>query len=213
MTKSFPVLVLLLGLGSSFSFAHSGQSDSSFDNYILTTRANRFEPVLSRVASKCGVRLALGDGRFAERPENAWKPVRQLANGRKDQETDFFSTAAVWGSRHRAVVELWWMNSEAGDETRTLYCLHDGAVLQGEQIEWASPQQQDSSSKSPVWAYEVRWKVAQNKLTTSTLERFVDARERPIAKPKYGDDVPKTFGLIPQVFEWTDLKLPDELLK
>jgi hypothetical protein len=213
MKRWLPVLVLLAGLGSSISFAQNPDNTSPFDRYIEVTRADRFEPALKRMADQCGVRLKQATVRFAERPDEVWKLVQRFPSARRDQTTDFFSTVAVWRSGNKAVIELWWMDSEAGEQTRTLFCLQNREMLAGEEIQWTSENQYDDGSTDPKWAYEVRWNVEQKKFFKATLEGFVDDMEKPVPKPVLSKNAPKTFGLIPQMFHWSDLKLPESLLQ
>ncbi len=107
------------------------------------------------------------------------------------------------------------MDSEAGNESRSLYCLINRRVIYGEQIEWSSGQQTEDAngSASLGWAYEVRWEVSQGKFFKSILEHFVNRREKPVPKPKLGPDAPKVFGVIPEIRTWSDLKFPDEMLQ
>jgi hypothetical protein len=104
------------------------------------------------------------------------------------------------------------MDAEAGEETRTLYCLENQEIISGEQIQWVGPEDEESNTAEPEWAYEIRWKIERKKFFKTILERFVDDDERPISKPKLGANAPKTFGLIPEKLRWSDLKLPDEML-
>jgi hypothetical protein len=212
MKRWLTVLVLIAGLGSSVSVSQQTVTTSPFDRYIANTRAGRFEPALRRLASQCGVTLSRSHVRFAEMPEESWKQVKQLIANRADQEIDFFSTAAVWNSGTKAVVEIWWMDSEAGEEIRTLYCIESQQITSGEQIQWVGPKNDDPNTTEPGWAYEVRWKIERKKFFKTVLERFVDDDERPISKPKLGANAPTTFGLIPEKLRWSDLKLPDEML-
>jgi len=213
MKHWLPVLMLLAGLGCSVCLAQNPDNTSPFDRYIEITRADRFEPALKRMADQCGVRLKQATVRFAERPDEVWKPVQRFPSARRDQTIDFFSTAAVWRSGSKAVVELWWMNSEAGEQTRTLFCLQNREMLAGEEIQWTSENQYDDGSTDPKWAYEVRWNVEQKKFFKATLEGFVDDTEKPVPKPVLSKNAPKTFGLIPQMLHWSDLKLPESLLQ
>jgi hypothetical protein len=212
MKKLLSVLALLTGLGCSISSSQGTAKTSAFDRYIAKTRAGRSEPALRRLASQCGVALNRSHARFAEMPEESWKHVKRLPADRADQETDFFSTAAVWRSGTKFVVEIWWMDAEAGEETRTLYCLENQEIISGEQIQWVGPEDEESNTAEPEWAYEIRWKIERKKFFKTILERFVDDDERPISKPKLGANAPKTFGLIPEKLRWSDLKLPDEML-
>jgi hypothetical protein len=153
--------------------------------------------------------------RNAVRPGETWRLARSLAHARDEQETDFFATAQVWHSSSGTLVEEWNMDNEAGDEIRTLYCLHDRRVIYGEQIEWSSGQAEEEANgpASPAWAYEVRWEVTKDKFFKSILERFVNDREKPVPKPKLIPDAPKVFGIIPEIRTWADLKLPDAMLQ
>jgi hypothetical protein len=137
-----------------------------------------------------------------------------LAKAMEDLETDFFATAAVWHFGNRALVEVWSMDLEAGDEIRTVYCLLGPSVTNGEQVEWSMSNNEDANaSTASNWAYEVRWKVEQGRTFKSTLERFVNEREEPVPKPKLGSDAPTVFGIIPETRTWDDLNLPDELMR
>ena len=202
-------LLLVLTLPSSFSIAQESSQLSPFDKYLAGVRTRRPEGALVRVATVCGVNLKTATVRTAERPGDTWKLVQGLAHARDDQATDLFSTAEVWHAGQRVLLEEWNMDSEAGDEIRTIFCLVDREVKYGERIEWSSPPEANAS----VWAYEVRWNVEQGKLFKSILERFVNEHEEPDSKPKLGSDAPTVFGVIPEIRTWADLKLPDEMLR
>jgi hypothetical protein len=213
MKRWLLILALLAGLGCSISVSQQTATTSPFDRYIANTKAGRYEPALRRLASQCGVTLSRSHVRFAEMPEESWKQVKRLPADRADQDTDFFSTAAVWHSGTKVVVEIWWMDAEAGEQTRTLYCIEHREIISGEQIQWVSEQQNDDGSTDPKWAYEVRWNVEQKKFFKATIERFVDDKGMPVPKPKLSENAPQTFGLIPEMLHWNDLKLPDSLLQ
>jgi len=105
------------------------------------------------------------------------------------------------------------MDSEAGEQTRILFCLQNREMLAGEEIQWTSKKQYDDGSTDPKWAYEVRWNVVQKKFFKAILEGFVDDMEKPVPKPILSKNAPKTFGLIPQILQWSDLKMPESLLQ
>lgn len=214
MKKWLPILALFGGIWSSFSLSQQTATTSAFDRYIANTRAGRSEPAMTRLASQCGVALNRSHVRFAEMSGETWKLVKRLPAGRADQETDFFSTAAVWNAGTKAVVEIWWMDAEAGEEMRTLYCIKNREIVSGEQIDWVVPRDEDDDPRTAEsgWTYEIRWRIEQRKFFKTVLERFVDENERPIFKPKLGANAPRTFGLIPEKLQWSDLKLPDEML-
>ncbi len=214
MRQALLVLIVFGGLGSTFSIAQGASQISSFDSYLSGIRSGRHEAALMRVAAMCGVNPSAATVHNADRPYEDWKLVRNLGHARDEQETDFFATAQVWQSGDKTLVEEWNMDSEAGDEIRTLYCLHNRGVIYGEQIEWCSPQEEGAdTANASGWAYEVRWNVVQGKFFKSILERFVNQHEEPVPKPKLGPDAPKVFGLIPEVRMWSDLKLPDAMLQ
>ena len=214
MKRVLPTLLLVMTLPSSFSIAQESSQLSPFDRYLKGLRTGRLETALVRVAALCGMNLNAATIRYAVRPDERWKPVRNLGNARDNQETDFFATAEVLHSPKRILVEEWSMDSEAGDETRTIICLLDQDVKYGEQIEWSSPQEEErtGTSKPPGWAHEVRWRVEQGKFLKSILEQFVNEQEKPVPKPRLGPDTPKVFGFIPEIRTWGDLKLPDTML-
>lgn len=214
MKLTLPVLCLLLGLRSCFSFAQGSRQIDPFQRYLAGLKSNRSEVALARVAAQCSKDLGTATVRYADRPGETWKLHKNLTGAQGDQETDFFATAAVWHVGNRILVEEWSMDLEAGDEIRTLYCLLNRQVVSGEQIEWSSSNDEDAvASAASNWAYEVRWKVEQGRFFKSTLQRFVNDRGEPVPKPKLGPDAPAVFGIIPEMKIWGDLKLPDELLR
>jgi hypothetical protein len=191
MTGIRLTLALFLTLPSSFSIAQGATQTSPFERYLHGIRAGQPETALMRVAAQCGINLDKAIARFADRPGEEWKVVKSLAKAQDDQETDFFATAAVWHVGQRTLVEVWNMDLEARDEIRTIYCLLGQNVTNGEQIEWSSSNDEETSAPTATsWAYEIRWKVEQGKFFKSTLERFVNDRERPVPTPKLGPDAP-----------------------
>ena len=214
MKKVPAALILIVGLGSCFSFAQGSRQIDPFQRYLAGLKSNRHDAALARVAALCRMDLGTATVRYADRPGENWKLHKNLTRAQGDQETDFFATAAVWHAGRRILVEEWSMDLEAGDETRTLYCLLGPQVTSGEQIEWCSSNDEEANDATAAgWAYEIRWKVEQGKFFKSTLERFVNDREQPVPKPKLGPDAPTVFGLIPEVKTWSDLKLPDAMLQ
>jgi len=215
MKKWLPVLGVLLVLGECISIAQGTADQSPFDRYLIGVRNGEHEAALLRTATRCGLSLKTANVHNAERPSETWKLVRNLSHARDDQETDFFATVQVWHSHKKILVEEWNMDSEAGDEVRTLYCLQNRQVIYGEQIEWSSglTEEEEKENTCPDWAYEVRWEVIQGKFFKSILERFVNEQEKTVPKPKLGPHQPTVFGVIPEIKNWGDFNLPNELLK
>ena len=60
-----------------------------------------------RFARTCGVDVGAVAPKFAERPGDRWKIVKDLPVTMEDQETDYYHTLEVWDAGKRVVAEEW----------------------------------------------------------------------------------------------------------
>jgi hypothetical protein len=212
MKNLLPVLAVLAGLGSSISFTQGIQPQDPFRRYVVGINANQPETALVRFAGECGVNIKIARSHFAQLPGDDWKEVKSLSLALKDQETDFYGTAAVWSQANSVLVERWGMDLESGSEARKLFCLKDKQILLAEEIDWALVNKKGSNQT--VWlGYEQRWKVKQDGNYTTVLVHYVNRIEQPIPTPAPDADVPYASYVIPDVHKWDDLKLPSVLLQ
>jgi hypothetical protein len=209
MKRLLPVLVLLAGLGSSISLA---QSTSPFDRYVAGIKANRSETALVRFADECGVNLKIARSHFAQLPGDEWKEVKSLSLALKDQETDFYGTVAVWSQANSILVERWGMDLESGSEARKLFCLKDQRIWLAEEIDWALVDTKGSTQ--PIWlGYEQRWKMKPDGKYAIVLVHYVNRLEQSVPTPSPDAGVPYASYVFPDVYNWADLKLPDEFFR
>jgi len=167
---------------------------------------------LVRFADECGLNFKIARSHFAQLPGDEWKEVKDLSLALKDQEIDFYGTVAVWSQENSILVERWGIDLESGSEARKLFCLKDKRILFAEEVDWALVDKK--SGNKPVWlGYEQRWKMKPDGKYATVLVHYVNRIEQPVPTPEPGADVPYASYVFPDVHEWADLKLPDELLK
>ncbi len=212
MKRVLPVLCLMSGLGSCFSFAQHGQQDP-FIRYLAGVKANQTEAALARFANSCGLDLNATLPRYADRPDNSWVPVKDLSKGIHGLETDFFATVEVRRKSNRTLVELWVMELDVASESRILYCLDKGRISSMESVDWTLPITKQDGKENPGWGYEQHWRIGQDGKYATTLHRFIDLREQPTAVPRLDPETRRHLDWTPEVVTWKDLKLPDELLR
>ncbi|MGD0901407.1 MAG: hypothetical protein ABR924_00570 [Terracidiphilus sp.] len=213
MKNWLPVLVLFAGLGNSISSAPQNiQQKDPFSRYLAGIKSNQPESALVRFADECGVNINTARPHFAQLPGNEWKEVKSLSRALEDQETDFYGTVAVWLQTNLVLVERWGMDLESGNEARKLFCLKDQRILLAEEIDWALVDKKGSNRS--VWlGYEQRWKMKPDGKYTTVLTHYVNRIEQPVPTPGPDSDVPYASYISPDVYNWDDLKLPDEFLK
>lgn len=195
---------------------HIGDSSDAlnpFERYLADTKAHRTEPALAHFARSCGVDVGDIIPRFAERPGERWKVVKDFTGVMKNQETDPYHTLQVWQSGRRVVTEEWGMDSDSGDYYRVFTCLLSRRVTSAELVSWSLPDEEDSPEE-PGWGYDVRWELRAGGKFARASTMFLDLHEKAIAEPKLDADVKK--DLEEQDFEmrtWADLEYPAALLK
>ena len=107
MKRFLPVLAVLAWLGLSISSAQVTQHRDPFDRYLAAVRVHRPEPSLVRFADECGVKFEQREPKFAVSSAPEWSPVKDLAVGIKNLDSDNFSTAQATGCSWRFGHCLW----------------------------------------------------------------------------------------------------------
>jgi hypothetical protein len=104
------------------------------------------------------------------------------------------------------------MDFESGNEARKLFCLKDQRIWLAEEIDWAFVD--NKGSNRHVWlGYEQRWVMKPNGKYATVHVHYVSQGEQSVPTPKPGSEVPSASYVVPDVYNWRDLKLPDEFLK
>ena len=208
MKMYFPVLAVLLGLGSSISSAQIHPPKDPFDRYLAETTAGKREPAFVRFSQECGIDLGASSVRYATRPDNEWKRTRDLSNALDGLETDFFATVAVNTAGEKSLVEMWTMELDVGIESRTFYCLDNQKVTRIEATEWTLPVTDEEEKTNPGWGYKQLWNLAKSGKFQRTQHGFVDWFEIPMNDPSLDIETRKALDWEPKIHLQTDLKLP-----
>jgi len=210
MKRLFPVLAVLAGLGSSISFTQAKHQSDPFNMYLDGLKANQPEAVLVRFAGECGVDVSRIQPRYAIGAGSLLDPVKSLAKGLKQLETDFYSTAEVRRSRERVLVEIWANSDDVGSEVRYYECFLNGKLVQAEVVNWNVPVDKGDPK---AWGYSRRWERAENGELLRTKAEFVDGGERLIPKPRLDADSEKSLLWTPFLGSLDDWKLPQSALR
>ena len=213
MKRWLPVLVLFAGIGSSISFGQVAQQKDPFSQYLAGIKATSSEPSLMRFAQDCGINIKTVVPRHAVLPDNTWILVKDLAKGIRGIETDFFETATVWKQANRVLVEIWEMQLDVENESRTSYCLDKQKIMTVESSDWMLPEAAQNGKTSPGWGYEQRWKLTEAVKYARTFHGFVDFDGEAITEPKIDDKTRTSLNWTPKVRTWDDLELPPALLR
>jgi hypothetical protein len=210
--RILPVLALFAGLGHSISSAQAPRHRDPWDRYLAAVRANRPEPSLVRFAAECGVGVEQSRAKFAVNPGSEWSPVRDIAQGVKSLDSDFFSTAQIWFGGNRVFVEIWALSLDVGSEARIYHCFVDRKEEQVLAVTWKLPLVKDSPEEI-AWGYQQQWERATDGRMQRKQSGFVDEDLRPIRRPKLDDDAKKSLEWSPIMNTLDDLKLPAALLR
>jgi hypothetical protein len=211
MKQALPVLGLLLGLGSCFSIAQAASpTKDPLARHMAGVKAGTPEPALQKFATGCNVDVSKILPRYAAGPGSSFTPINDLAKGLRTLDTDFYSTAEVWASESRVLVEMWANSDDVGSEVRYYECFAAQELMQAEVIEWDVPMVQ--SPHVVTWGYSRRWERGENGRMQRTKAEFVDEIERPIPKPKLDADGERYISWTPSLGPLSELKLPPALL-
>jgi hypothetical protein len=160
MRSWLPVIFVFTGLGSSISSAQATKLSDPFTRYLSGLKANQPEVSLVRFARDCGLNITTAKSRYAQLPGDSWIPVKNLSKALEDQETDFYSTVAVWYMADRILIERWGMELDTGSESRMFYCLQDRKIDLAEEADWSIPIGGEAKSHAPRKS-EKRWKIGE----------------------------------------------------
>jgi len=210
MKRWLTVLALLVGLGSSISYAQVASQKDPFFRYLAGVKGRSPELSLQRFASQCSVDISKIQSRFAIGPGSSLTPVKNLAKGLQSLDTDFYSTAEVWVERDHILVEFWANSDDVGSEVRYYKCFVNGKLALSEVIEWNVPLEHTDPA---AWGYSRRWERGASGRLQRTNAEFVDAMERPIPKPKLDEEGEKSLHWVPLLGPLNELKLPPALLR
>jgi len=211
MKHWLPVLILLAGLGSSFSFAQVVPSKDPFARYIAGVKTGLQEPSLRRFAAECGVDVSKIQSRDAVGPGSSLTPVKNLSKGMQRLDTDFYSTAEVWPAGDLVLVEIWANSDDVGSEARYYKCFVNRKLMQAELVVWTVPLAQ-ALGVIP-WGYSRRWERGTGRRMQRTKAEFVNEMEQPISSPKLDAEDEKSLRWIPPLGSLNELMLPPSLLR
>ena len=210
MRKLLPVLAVLAGLGSSISFAQAKHQSDPFNRYLDGLRANQPEAALVRFAGECGIDVSRIQPRYAIGTGSSLDSVKSLAQGLKQLEADFYSTAEVRRSGERVLVEIWANSDDVGSEVRYYECFLNGKLVQAEVVNWNVPV---DKSDPKAWGYSQRWERSEDGELLRTKAEFVDGGERLIPKPRLDAESEKSLLWTPFLGSLDEWKLPPSALR
>jgi hypothetical protein len=218
MTRWLPVLILMAGLGSSFSFSQNptppAPQRSPLDSYIEGLRAHSMNNAAARFTQICGVKLDEAAVRFAFSNNDAgtWKLVDDLPKAYDNIVMDLVGTAEVWKNPAGTLVETWQAALDVGGFSRSLFCFDkNGRLTALDAINFQIP-----TDDGKPWGMHVRWVLEKNGAFRATIPfHFIDLDEKPIPKPKLDPD-DETFATSwgrkpPPIKNVNELKLPKAL--
>ncbi len=211
MKNWLPVLLLVAGLGSFFSWGQAQKPSDPFNRYLDGIEANQPEAALVRFAGECSVNVVNAQPRFAVGAGSSMTPVKNIAKGLKSLETDFYSTAETWVERDRVLLEAWANSDDVGSEVRYFKCFSKGKLVLAEVVVWNVPLVQSANIRS--WGYSRRWERNEDGRMQRSKAEFVDGMERPISAPKLDEDRKKSLLWVPPLGPLRELHLPSALLQ
>jgi|GEM_PF-2392227 len=220
MTTRFPVLAVLLGLGS-FLFLGQAQAaaqesfQSPLGRYVDTLRANRPDPVAERIASLCQISILHVQPRYAFANDEAgkWRIVQSLPKAYDQLEMDLVNTAEVWQSSGGTLVEEWNAALDVGGFQRTLYCFDGTGMLK---VMDATNYQIPEDGK--LWGMHEQWvRSGDTAFRNTILFHYVGLMDERIPHPKLDEGYRKyvaSWGRKPpRLMRISELKFPAALLK
>jgi hypothetical protein len=213
MKRYFPVLAVLLGLGSVISSAQTARpvkNSDPFERYLASVKKQTPEDSLRRFAGECGVNTNRVQPKFAVSPGGSWTAVKNLAAGLRSLETDFYTTAQLWKDADRVLVVLWPNSDADGSEIRQYRCYVSGKLTQAKVIQWEIPM--DPDYKGKTWGYARTWKCDAGGKLKQIKAGFVNGLEQTIIRPKLSAEEEKNLNWTVNQRSLTDLKFPARML-
>lgn len=218
MKRIFSVLILLLGLGSSFSFGQNPKSPvvqrNPLDSYIEGLRTHSMNDAAAGFTRTCGVKLDEAADRFAFSNNEAgtWKPVDDLPKAYDDIEMDLVGTAEVWKNPAGTVVEIWQAALDVGGFSRNFFCFDKvGRLTAFDAMSFQIP-----TDDGKPWGMHERWILQKDGTFRAAIPfRFIGLDEKVIPKPKLDQDDEKfaaSWGhKPPPIKTLNELKIPKAL--
>lgn len=220
MRKALPVLLALVGFGSSFSFSQVPASpkrefQSPLDSYIDSLRNHQISPAASDFAKICGVKLDVASHRFAFSNDDAgtWRIVANLPEAYDNIGMDLIGTAEVWKGSGGIVVEIWNAALDVGGFGRTFYCFDkSGRLNVQDDINFQFP------DEGSPWGMHDRWALQPGRGFQAVIPfQFIDLDGNVIPRPQLDKDYSSfvaSWGKVPPAVTVVgELKLPSDLFR
>ena len=216
MKFRLPILIVLIGIGSSISFAQVSPATDPLSKYIAIVRDHRVDPAVLRFGKDCGLGLTGVESRDAFGGEGAGSLhfVKDIATAFDNLGTDLVGIEQVWKIGGRFLIEEWNAELDSGGEARRLYCFDDRGKLQAVE---------ESNFQIPIedgkpWGMHEEWVRDRSGAFKALVPfEFIDLDEKPTPEPKLDADYfefARSWGRVaPHAFPITDMKLPPELLR
>ena len=202
--------MLIFQLGTFlFALRLAAATTDPYSRYLASVKANKPETSVSRFAKECGIDLARSPARFAVSVGGEYKVVGDLAAGLKMVESDFYTSVEVHSIKSTALIILWPNDDAQGINVRELLCYADDDLKKAEVIYWDIPL--DPNFKGGLWGHFCRWDRGADGKLLITKQRFVDALERPMQKPKLGVEQERDLQWTPEFARRSSLNLPTSL--
>jgi hypothetical protein len=181
MRRWFPILLMLLGIGNSFSF---GQNGSPKTSDRIPPHVQSTDKEIQAFAATCGLKIKRVQSRKAFSSGSGWEVATDLAKPATDVQSDFSNTAEVWRIGNSFVVRLSFSELDVGTEDTDMYCFDSVGKLQVlDQTMIVFPQ-----TEQPPWGLHRSW---QRKLDGSFLitpAQFIDEGGKVIERPRLDED-------------------------
>jgi len=187
MNTWLPALILLAGLGSLFSSAQVKSFQSPLDLHIENLRAHGLDPLTVGFATDCEVDLKGVSAHygFANDQFGTWHVVSDLPKAYDHRVMHLISTAEVWRTDNRMVIEEWKAMLDAASFLRTFYCFDADKKLQMlDAADFEIP-----IDGTPRWGMHIRWTRKPNgEFIVSKPFHFIGADGEAAPAPKLTKD-------------------------
>lgn len=216
MKRLLPVLFFFgTMISGAISIAQSTNSGNPFSRYLDGLIKGRPESALIAASQECQIDVLANSPRYAQNPSGHWILEKSLSRALQDQETDFYSTVAVWHVTDRIFLEQWGMELDTGTFSRQFVCLRSGRITFFEVTEWNIPpvETEAERGKYPSWGYTQKWLLEKNGRYHKAMGGFVDELEQPANEPALDSETKQSLDLKWTIHTWQDLKLPNALLR
>jgi hypothetical protein len=214
MKKWLPILVLVAGLGSSFSFTQvepSGRIRDPLERSIESIRSNIPEPSLKEFAQSCAVEILPPSLKFAKNLGKGWLPASDLVIEPPKSSKELSFLAAVWSKNDWTLLEIWSYSNDLHSEVNTYSCYSNLKVQRVESIEWDWAR--DKNSGRTDWAHTRWWERDPDGRMKQVRSEFIDKFGQPTPKPASHNARSMFLDWTPTFAPLNELKLPPSLLR